>query len=82
MWPGVALARMTDDEREEEKHDDGHGDHGHDHGHGDHDHGHGDDEDLRVTSPMQEFTAGQVRVGLVVLLAGLAVTFGVPLLAG
>lgn len=75
MWPGVALARMTDDEREEEKHDDGHGDHGHDDGHG-------DDEDLRVTSPMQEFTAGQVRVGLVVLLAGLAVTFGVPLLAG
>lgn len=35
----------------------------------------------RVTSPMQEFTTGQVTAGLVVLLVGLAVVFGVPLLA-
>lgn len=57
-------------------------DHGHDEGHGDDDHADhgGDDEDLRVTSPMQEFTTGQVGTGFVVLLVGLAVTFGVPLL--
>ncbi|MFB6303300.1 MAG: hypothetical protein ABEH78_10640 [Haloferacaceae archaeon] len=65
---------MTD----EDDHDDGHGheDHGHD------DHGHGDDEDHRVTSPMQEFTSSQVGIGFAVLLVGLAVTFGVPLLLG
>lgn len=49
-----------------------------DHGHGDHEHH--DDEDLRTTSPMQEFTTAQVGFGVVVLLVGLAVTFGVPLL--
>jgi hypothetical protein len=50
--------------------------------HADHDHHpHGDDEDDgRVTSPMQEFTTGQVGVGFAVLLVGLAVTFGAPLL--
>ncbi|WP_251343516.1 DUF7550 family protein [Haloplanus halophilus] len=49
-----------------------------DHAHEDHD-SHSDDEG-RVTSPMQEFTTGQVGVGFVVLLVGLAVTFGLPLL--
>jgi hypothetical protein len=44
-------------------------------------HDHGSDEDGRVTSPMQEFTMGQVTTGLVVLAVGLAVVFGVPLLA-
>ncbi|MFC6988375.1 hypothetical protein ACFQJD_06040 [Haloplanus sp. GCM10025708] len=44
----------------------------------DHDH---ETEDGRVTSPMQEFTMGQVGTGFVVLLVGLAVVFGVPLLA-
>ncbi|MFB6282255.1 MAG: hypothetical protein ABEH40_09560 [Haloferacaceae archaeon] len=62
------------------------GDHGHeggdDHGHDDHHDHAGDDEDLRVTSPMQEFTTGQVGIGFAVLLVGLAVTFGVPLLLG
>ncbi|WP_187347696.1 DUF7550 family protein [Haloplanus rubicundus] len=53
-------------------HDDDHADHEH--------HPHGEDEEGRVTSPMQEFTTGQVGIGFVVLLVGLAVTFGVPLL--
>jgi hypothetical protein len=48
-------------------------------GHAD-DHGHDDGDDGRVTSPMQEFTTGQVGVGFVVLLVGLAVAFGLPLL--
>ncbi|WP_449271645.1 DUF7550 family protein, partial [Haloferax profundi] len=34
----------------------------------------------RVTSPMQEFTMGQVTTGVLVLVVGLAVTFGLPLL--
>lgn len=44
-------------------------------------HGHEDasDEDLRVTSPMQEFTTGQVGVGVAILVVGVLVTFGVPL---
>lgn len=51
-----------------------------DHGHENHEHNpHGDDEG-RVTSPMQDFSAGQAGVGAVVLLVGLAVTFGLPLL--
>ncbi|MFB6293566.1 MAG: hypothetical protein ABEH60_04830 [Halonotius sp.] len=33
----------------------------------------------RVTSPMQSFTSQQVTTGLLVLLAGLAVVFGLPL---
>ena len=42
-----------------------------DHGHDDH----GDDEG-RVTSPMQEFTTGQVGMGAAVLVVGLVLTFG------
>ena len=44
----------------------------------DHDH-HESSEDERVTSPMQEFTMGQVTTGVLVLVVGLAVTFGLPL---
>lgn len=52
-----------------------------DHNSGDHDHDdHQAGEDERVTSPMQEFTMGQVTTGAVVLLVGLAVTFGIPFL--
>jgi hypothetical protein len=43
----------------------------------DHDHAH--DDEGRVTSPMQAFSTGQVGVGFVVLLVGIAVTFGLPL---
>ena len=46
-------------------------------------HGHGDvetAEDERTTAPMQSFTGGQVGTGFVVLLVGLVVVFGVPLL--
>lgn len=35
----------------------------------------------RVTAPMSEYTNRAVGVGLLVLLVGLAVAFGVPLLA-
>ncbi|GAB7093531.1 hypothetical protein JCM30237_06830 [Halolamina litorea] len=42
------------------------------------DHDHGDDAG-RVTAPMQEFTTGQVGVGLAVLLVGLVLTFGLAL---
>ncbi|RMB25296.1 DUF7550 family protein [Haloplanus aerogenes] len=49
--------------------------------HADHeDYPHGDEEEGRVTSPMQDFTTSQVGIGFVVLLVGLAVTFGLPLL--
>ena len=49
----------------------------------DHDTGHGHDEEPeRVTSPMQAYTTSQVTIGFLVLLVGLAVTFGVPLLLG
>jgi len=34
---------------------------------------------LRSTAPQSEFTTGQVGIGIVVLLVGLAVTFGLPL---
>lgn len=37
------------------------------------------DPDARVTSPMQEFSTKQVGIGLIVLLVGLAIAFGVPL---
>ena len=48
--------------------------------HADHEHHpHADDEDVRVTSPMQEFSTGQVGVGFAVLAVGLALTFGVAL---
>jgi len=43
------------------------------------DHGHADDEAGRVTSPMQEFSMGQVTTGFVVLLVGLAVAYALPL---
>lgn len=42
----------------------------------DHRHGNGSS---RVTSPMQEYTAGQAGVGAAVLVVGLAVTFGLGL---
>jgi hypothetical protein len=46
----------------------------------DHDHGHDEPaEDERVTSPMQEFTTGQVGIGFAVLVVGLVLTFGVAL---
>ncbi|MFB6079438.1 MAG: hypothetical protein ABEJ81_00300 [Haloferacaceae archaeon] len=46
------------------------------HGEADHD----EDDNLRVTSPMQAFSTDQVGVGIAVLVVGLAVTFAVPLL--
>ncbi|WP_411962956.1 hypothetical protein [Haloferax sp. YSMS24] len=52
-----------------------------DHHAGDHDHDHHEGEqEGRVTSPMQEFTMGQVTTGILVFVVGLAVTFGLPLL--
>ena len=55
---------------------------GDDHHAGDHDHGdHQGSEGGRVTSPMQNFSTAQVGVGLAVLVVGLLVTFGLPLLA-
>ncbi len=48
--------------------------------HADHDHHpHEDGESVRVTSPMQDFTTGQVGVGFAVLAVGLAATFGIAL---
>jgi hypothetical protein len=56
--------------------------HGDDHHAGDHDHGdHQNSDDHRVTSPMQEFSTSQVGTGLVILVVGLIVTFGIPLVA-
>lgn len=34
----------------------------------------------RITSPMQPYSTGQVGIGFVVLVVGLVVTFGVPLM--
>ena len=67
---------MSDRDADDDAHaDDGHGGHGDDHG------GHGDDHDEgRVTSPMQEFESSQVTTGFVVLVIGLVVVFGIPLL--
>jgi hypothetical protein len=46
----------------------------------DHDHGHDEAaEDERVTSPMQDYSMGQVATGFVVLAVGLVATFGVAL---
>ncbi|AUV81373.1 hypothetical protein C2R22_06625 [Salinigranum rubrum] len=61
----------------------GHEDHrgqseGEDVGHGDF---HGANEDHRTTSPMQAFSTSQVGIGLAVLVVGLVVVFGIPLLA-
>lgn len=36
----------------------------------------------RETAPQQEYSMGQVWVGLFVLFVGVAVTFGVPLVFG
>jgi len=44
------------------------------------DHAHEDDPDARVTSPMQAFTTKQAMTGGAVLLVGLLVVFGIPLL--
>ncbi|WP_396613127.1 hypothetical protein ACH9L7_07650 [Haloferax sp. S1W] len=52
-----------------------------DHHSGDHDnHDHESDDEGRVTSPMQDFTMGQVTTGFIVLVVGVALTFGVPFL--
>ncbi len=72
------------DERENETHaGEGHEDHrgqghGEDVSHGDF---HGANEDHRTTSPMQGFSTSQVGIGLAVLVVGLVVVFGIPLLA-
>jgi hypothetical protein len=48
--------------------------------HADHDHAdHGHGDEGRVTSPMQEFTTGQVGLGVAVLAVGLVLTFGLAL---
>ncbi|MFB6092018.1 MAG: hypothetical protein ABEK02_03295 [Haloquadratum sp.] len=51
----------------------------HDETHGGHDDQH--DGDGRVTAPMQDFGTSEVTTGLVVLVVGLLVVFGIPLLA-
>ncbi|EMA31297.1 hypothetical protein SAMN05444422_103406 [Halobiforma haloterrestris] len=38
-------------------------------------------EDERTTAPMSEYTASDVTVGFVVMLIGVAVAFGIPLIA-
>lgn len=35
----------------------------------------------RVTAPQQEYTTSQVTTGFLILLVGLVVVFGIPLLA-
>ena len=62
--------------------DEAHADDGHGDVHGDHsDHsGHDDADEGRVTSPMQAFESSQVTTGVVVLVVGLVVAFGIPLL--
>ncbi|ATW89677.1 hypothetical protein halTADL_2974 [Halohasta litchfieldiae] len=44
------------------------------------DHAHEADPDARITSPMQEFTTEQAMTGGAVLLVGLLIAFGLPLL--
>ena len=44
------------------------------------DHDHDDEANVRTTAPQSDYTAGRVALGTVVAAAGLAVTFGVPLL--
>lgn len=45
--------------------------------HADHEHNPQEsDGEVRVTAPMQEFSMGQVGTGLVVMLVGLVLTFG------
>ncbi|PSQ63383.1 MAG: hypothetical protein BRD21_02795 [Halobacteriales archaeon SW_8_66_22] len=36
---------------------------------------------LRSTAPQSEFTTGHVAVGFLIMLVGLAITFGLPLVA-
>ncbi|WP_435360701.1 DUF7550 family protein [Haloarchaeobius sp. DFWS5] len=48
--------------------------------HDDHHEHHEGETEGRVTSPMQEFTMGQVGTGFVVALVGITLTFVVPLL--
>lgn len=43
----------------------------------DHDHDDRGDDEGRTTAPMQEFTTGQVGIGVAVLVVGLVLTFGV-----
>jgi len=44
------------------------------------DHAHESDPDARITSPMQAFTTEQAMTGGAVLLLGLLIAFGLPLL--
>ncbi|MEF8783579.1 MAG: hypothetical protein V5A39_04770 [Haloarculaceae archaeon] len=37
---------------------------------------------LRSTAPQSDYTTGQVGVGFVILLVGLALTFGLPFVLG
>ena len=48
--------------------------------HADEEHGRDVDDLERVTSPMQSFGMREVGIGFVVLVVGLAVTFGLPFL--
>ncbi|MFB6129331.1 MAG: hypothetical protein ABEJ28_00740 [Salinigranum sp.] len=45
-----------------------------------HEHESYDEGDFRVTAPMQAYTTGEVTVGVVVLIVGAVVVFGIPLL--
>jgi hypothetical protein len=63
---------MSDHDADDEAHADDDQD-------GAHDHEEHSDEG-RVTSPMQEFGSSQVTTGFVVLVVGLVVVFGIPLL--
>jgi hypothetical protein len=70
---------MSDHDADDESHtDDGHGS-AHDHEESFDRHEEHADEG-RVTSPMQEFGSSQVTTGFVVLVIGLVVVFGIPLL--
>lgn len=46
------------------------------------DHSSESNSDKRVTAPMQEFGGREVGIGAVILLVGLLVAYGVPLLLG
>jgi len=48
--------------------------------HGDHSHHPHDTADERSTAPQSDYTAREIGIGAAVAAAGLAVTFGVPLL--
>jgi len=70
---------MSDRDVDDEAHaDDGHDDEHPEADHGGHETDHGDEG--RVTSPMQAFESSQVTTGFVVLVIGLVVVFGIPLL--